>query len=117
MRSLRFGIRLSLMLGLSACTASRQQVGDIGAQTTLAVVTDAPTQHPPPPRCLQASYRLPIVTQVTVPDAIVGGVLIPQHPAYVVLQPGVWQVVETDGVRHSGTPTVPPACPLQPGAR
>jgi hypothetical protein len=69
------------------------------------------------PPCPQAYYRLPIVTQVTVPDTIVGGVLIPQHPTYVVLQPGAWQVVDTGAVRQSGTPTVPQGCHPLPGGR
>jgi hypothetical protein len=46
---------------------------------------------------------------MTVPTAIVGGVLIPAHQTYVVLQPGAW-------VQHDGDPP-PPGCRSLPEER
>jgi hypothetical protein len=46
--------------------------------------------------CPNEPYRLPVVTQMRVPTAIVGGVLIPAHQTYVVLQPGAWISAERD---------------------
>jgi hypothetical protein len=106
---------LGLLLSGAACAP--QRVFDAGARTALAVMTDELAQRPPLPPCPQAHYRLPIVTQVTVPDTIVGGVLIPQHPTYVVLQHGAWQVVETETLRQSGSPTVSPGCHPLPAGR
>jgi hypothetical protein len=104
---------LGLVLGCSAC--STQRLFDAGAHTALAVMTEELAQLPPAPPCPQAHYRLPVVTQVTVPDMIVGGVLIPQHPTYVVLQSGAWQVVDTAPLRQPGMPAVPPGCHPLPG--
>jgi hypothetical protein len=83
------------------------------------VVADALDQRQAsvPPPCPAAHYRLPVVTQVTVPDTIVGGVLIPRHATYVVVQPGAWQVVDTGALRQPGTPTPPPGCHPLPGGR
>ena len=117
MRALRVVGLLGVLLGCAACATSTQQVFDAGARTALAVVTDELARPSALPPCPQVSYRLPIVTQVTVPDTIVGGVLIPQHATYVVLQPGAWQVVTAETVRQSGTPTVPPGCSPPSGDR
>ena len=38
-------------------------------------------------------YRLPLVSRQQVPDQVVSGVLIPAHTAYVILQPGHWELV------------------------
>jgi hypothetical protein len=110
MRVLRVVGLLVLLFGCAGCATSTQRVFDAGAHTALAVVTDDLARPSALLPCPQVSYRLPIVTQVTVPDTIVGGVLIPQHATYVVLQPGAWQVVAPETVRQSGTPTVPPGC-------
>ena len=112
------GVLGMLLLLLPAC-APTQQTFDVGARTTLAVIDDALTQRQVsvPPPCPAAHYRLPVVTQVTVPDTIVGGVLIPRHATYVVLQPGTWQVVDTDALRQPGMPTLPPGCHPLPGGR
>jgi hypothetical protein len=108
---------LGILLGCAACATSTQGGGDAGAHPDLAMVPEELAQPSTPPPCPQVAYRLPIVTQVTVPDTIVGGVLIPQHATYVVLQPGVWQVVATETVRQPGAPTVPPGCAPLSGAR
>jgi hypothetical protein len=108
---------LSVLLSCSACATSTQRVFDAGARTALAVVTDELAQQPVLSPCPQLHYRLPVVMQVTVPDTIVGGVLIPQHPTYVVLQPGAWQVVDTDTLRLPGAAPVPPDCPAPLGGR
>jgi hypothetical protein len=107
-----------LLLLLPAC-APTQQTFDAGARIALAVVADTLDQRPAsvPLPCPAAHYRLPVVTQVTVPDTIVGGVLIPWHATYVVVQPGAWQVVDTDALRQPGTPPPPPGCHPLPGGR
>jgi hypothetical protein len=112
------GVLGVLLLLLPAC-APTQQTFDAGARTALTVVADALDQRQAsvPPPCPAAHYRLPVVTQVTVPDTIVGGVLIPRHATYVVVQPGAWQVVDTDALRQPGTPTLPPGCHPLPGGR
>jgi hypothetical protein len=58
--------------------------------------------------CSSVQYRLPVVTQMTVPTALVGGVVIPAHETYVVLRPGAWVQGDSD--------TPPPGCrPLPEG--
>ena len=54
--------------------------------------------------CTNEPYRLPVVTQMQIPSAIVGGVLIPAHETYVVLRSGAW--VRADGAtpRRLGRP-------------
>jgi hypothetical protein len=115
------GIGCIALLGLlSLLLACAQQTFDAGARAALAVVEDELSRipaPPPPPRCPQAHYRLPVVTQIQVPDTIVGGVLIPRHTSYVVLQPGAWQVVNTEALRQPGAPALPPGCHPLPGAR
>jgi hypothetical protein len=108
---------LGLLLGLSACAASTPHVVDDGPRTALEVGTETLTQEPTVATvpCPTAHYRLPVVTQVTVPDTIVGGVLIPQYTTYVVVQPGAWQVVHTATVRQPGQATVPAGCLPLPG--
>ena len=48
-----------------------------------------------PPHTLRGAmgYRLPLVSRQQVPDQVVSGVLIPAHTAYVILQPGHWELV------------------------
>jgi hypothetical protein len=116
MRVLRVVGLLVILLGCAACATSTQRGGDAGARTDLALGPEEWARPAALPPCPQVAYRLPIVTQVTVPDTIVGGVLIPQHTTYVVLQPGVWQVVASEPVRQSGAPTVPPGCTPPSGA-
>jgi hypothetical protein len=114
------GIGCIVLLGLlSLLSACAQQTFDAGARAALAVVEDERSRipAPPPPRCPQAHYRLPVVTQVQVPDTIVGGVLIPRHTTYVVLQPGAWQVVDAEALRQPGAPALPPGCQPPPGGR
>jgi hypothetical protein len=110
MSSIRI-VALLAVLGLLAACA--QQTFDAGARAALAVVEDERTRipaSPPPPRCPQAHYRLPVVTQIQVPDTIIGGVLIPRHTTYVVLQPGAWQMVNTEVLRQPGALALPPGC-------
>jgi hypothetical protein len=95
-------------LTLTACTV--QEAYYTGARDVLtaleAEVQQRQTDAVEP--CTDEQYRLPVVTQMTVPTAMVGGVLIPEHQTYVVLQPGAW--VQADGA------TPPPGCrPLQEG--
>jgi hypothetical protein len=70
--------------------------------------------HPPiptpAPSCPVLTYRAPVIAQVRLPDRIVGGVLIPSHTTYVVLQPGVWRPVHGADPRHHATPPYPPGC-------
>jgi hypothetical protein len=51
-------------------------------------------------RCASVQYRLPVVAPMTVPTTLVGGVVIPAHETYVVLQPGAW--VQADGEAPRG---------------
>jgi hypothetical protein len=92
---------------VTGCATRYQEVYNTGAQAALATLQDEVAQlearHTP---CLESHYRLPVVSQVTVPTTIVGGVLIPQHQTYVVLQPGAWRVVHTEALR----PPVAPDC-------
>jgi hypothetical protein len=107
---------LAVLLGCVACATSTPRGGDAGAHPDLVMVPQERAEPAALP-CPQVAYRLPIVTQVTVPDTIVGGVLIPQHATYVVLHPGAWQVVAPEMVRQPGPPTVPPECAPPSGAR
>jgi hypothetical protein len=54
--------------------------------------------------CASVQYRLPVVTRMMVPTTLVGGVVIPAHETYVVLQPGAWVQADGDAPRGSGTP-------------
>lgn len=106
---------LGLVLGLvTGCATSYHDVYNAGAQAVLETlrseVAQLEARHPP---CLDAHYRLPVVSQVTVPTTIVGGVLIPQHQTYVVLQPGAWHVVHTEAFRQPAQPSVVPDCRLR----
>ena len=90
-------------LSLTACTTV-QDAYNTGTRDVLtaleAEVQQRQTTAVAP--CTDEPYRLPVVTQMTVPTAIVGGVLIPAHQTYVVLQPGAG--VQRDGDRP------PPGC-------
>lgn len=102
------GLVLALVTG---CATSYRDVYNAGAQaaleTLLNEVAHLEARHTP---CLEAHYRLPVVSQVTIPTTIVGGVLIPQHQTYVVVQPGVWHVVHTETLRQPARPPVVPDC-------
>jgi hypothetical protein len=58
--------------------------------------------------CTDEQYRLPVVTSMTVPTAIVGGVLIPAHQTYVVLRPGAWVQADGEVPRGPGASGCPP---------
>ena len=90
-------------LSLTACTTV-QEAYHTGAREVLTALEAEMQQQQTAAgeTCPDAPYRLPVVTQMTVPTAIVGGVVIPAHQTYVVLQPGAW--VPGDG----NTP--PPDC-------
>jgi hypothetical protein len=83
-------------LTLTACTAV-QEAYHTGARDVLTALEAEVQQRQAAAgeRCTDEQYRLPVVTRMTVPTAIVGGVLIPEHETYVVLQPGAW--VRADG--------------------
>jgi hypothetical protein len=82
-------------LTLTACTTV-QEASHTGARDVLsALEAEVQQQTAAGAPCPDAPYRLPVVTQMTVPTAIVGGVVIPAHQTYVVLQPGAW--VQRDG--------------------
>ncbi len=70
---------------------------------------DAPIPTPTP-SCLELTYRAPVIAQVRLPDRIVGGVLIPSHMTYVVLQPGAWRPAHGTDPRQPATPPYPPGC-------
>ena len=78
-------------------TGQRQQAADAPVPT-------------PAPSCPVLTYRAPVVAQVRLPDRIVGGVLIPSHTTYVVLQPGVWRPAHGVDPRQHATPPYPPGC-------
>ena len=84
------------LLSLTACTTV-QEAYHTGAHDVLTALEAEVQQRQTAAgeRCTDAPYRLPVVTQMTVPTAIVGGVLIPAHETYVVLRPGAW--VRADG--------------------
>ena len=89
-------------LTLTACTTV-QEAYHTGAHDVLtALEAEVQQQTAAGATCPDEPYRLPVVTQMAVPTAIVGGVLIPAHQTYVVLQPGAW--VTRDGA------TPPPSC-------
>jgi hypothetical protein len=106
----RFGLVLMLVTG---CATPHRDAYNAGAQAALEMlrseVVHLEAQHSP---CLDAHYRLPVVSQVTIPTTIVGGVLIPQHQTYVVLQPGAWHVVHTETLQQPPRPSVVPDCRL-----
>ena len=92
----RWPVVVLSLLNLTACTTV-QEAYHTGARDVLtaleAEVQQRQTAAVAP--CTDGQYRLPVVTQMTVPAAMVGGVLIPAHQTYVVLQPGAW--VQADG--------------------
>jgi hypothetical protein len=106
-----------LLLGLlTSCATPSHEVPGTGALPA-PVRDEGARSQMPSPACPAVHYRLPVVSQVTVPTTIVGGVLIPAHRTYVVLQPGAWRVVEPAARQQPGAPTVPPACQRRLGAR
>jgi hypothetical protein len=100
-------------LTLSACPV--QEAYHTGAHDVLTAL-EAEVQQRQGVRagepCPSVQYRLPVVTQMMVPTTLVGGVVIPAHETYVVLQPGAWVRAEGEAPRGPGTP----GCrPLQEG--
>ena len=63
-------------------------------------------------------YRVPLVVRHRVPAQILGGVYMPEHETYVVLQPGYWEALGTaenptvDG-EAAETPQAPKGCWLR----
>jgi hypothetical protein len=100
-------------LTLSACTV--QEAYHAGAQDMLTALEAEVQQRQAASAveaCASVQYRLPVVTRMTVPTTLVGGVVIPAHETYVVLQPGAWVRAEGEAPRGPGTP----GCrPLQEG--
>jgi hypothetical protein len=95
-------------LTLSACAV--QEAYHTGAHdvlTALEAAVQARQTASAVEECASVQYRLPVVTQMTVPTTLVGGVVTPAHDTYVVLQPGAW-------VRADGDPS---ACHPQPEGR
>jgi hypothetical protein len=101
------------VLSLTACAV--QEAYHTGAHdvlTALEVEVQARQSMVAPEDCSSVQYRLPMVTQRTVPTTLVGGVVIPAHETYVVLQPGAWVHAGGDTPRGPGAP----GCrPLQEG--
>lgn len=94
-------------LTLTACAV--QEAYRTGAHDILtALEAEVQQRQTAAEICTDEQYRLPVVTQMTVPPAIVGGVLIPAHQTYVVLRPGAW-------VQADGDPPPPGCRPLQEG--
>ena len=90
---------------LTACAV--QEAYHTGAQdvlTALEAAVQARQSVVAPDDCSSVQYRLPVVTQMTVPTTLVGGVIIPAHETYVVLQPGAWVPAEGDAPHGPGTP-------------
>jgi hypothetical protein len=82
------------LLCLSAgCAALFQDAYDAGAKEALRALEAAAAQ-PQAPLHPELRYRLPVVSQITLPARIVGGALIPAHPTYVVLEPGAWRLAD-----------------------
>ena len=106
------GLLLSALL-LTACTTV-QEAYHTGAHDVLtaleAEVQQRQTTTGEP--CASVQYRLPVVTRMTVPTSLVGGVVIPTHETYVVLHPGAW--VQTGGEAPRG-PGAPGCQPLPEG--
>lgn len=89
-------------LTLTACTPV-QEAYHTGARDVLtALEAEVQQQIAAVAPCPDTPYRLPVVTQMTVPTAIVGGVLIPAHQTYVVLQPGAWVSADGEAPRGPG---------------
>jgi hypothetical protein len=90
---------LTVMLsGLSLTACAVQEAYHTGAHdvlTALEAEVQARQGASAVGECASVPYRLPVVMQMTVPTAIVGGGLIPEHQTYVVLHPGAW--VQRDG--------------------
>ena len=85
------GVVLLSALLLTACTV--QEAYHAGAHDVLTALEAEVQQRQTAAAvedCSSGQYRLPVVTQMTVPMAMVGGVLIPAHETYVVLRPGAW---------------------------
>jgi hypothetical protein len=94
---------LSALL-LTACSV--QEAYHTGARdvlTTLETAVQARQGMTSGEPCPSVQYRLPVVTQMTVPTARVGGVVIPAHETYVVLQPGAWVRTQGDTPHGPGT--------------
>jgi hypothetical protein len=79
------------VLSLTACAV--QEAYHTGARDVLTVLeaeVQARQTVVASEDCSSVQYRLPVVTRMTVPPTLVGGVVIPAHETYVVLQPGAW---------------------------
>jgi hypothetical protein len=93
------GRRLGLLgLATSLLTACAvQEAYHTGAHDVLTVLEAEVQQRQTgvaAENCSSVQYRLPVVTPMTVPTTLVGGVVIPAHETYVVLQPGAWVPAE-----------------------
>jgi hypothetical protein len=101
------GLVLLSALTLTACAV--QEAYHTGAQDVLTALEAEVQQRQATSaveECLSMQYRRPVVTRMTVPTTLVGGVVIPEHETYVVLRTGAWVVRDGD--------TLPPGCRPQP---
>jgi hypothetical protein len=108
----RWPIMVLSALLLTACAV--QEAYHTGARDVLTAL-EAEVQHRQTTvaaeNCSAGQYRLPVVTRMTVPTTLVGGVVIPAHETYVVLQPGAWVQAEGEVPRGPGTPGCRPRRP------
>jgi hypothetical protein len=74
----------------TGCAAVCHDMYNTGAKDALTALEAAATPPQDQP-CPALHYRVPVVSHITLPTRIVGGVLIPAHQTYVVLEPGAWQ--------------------------
>ena len=99
----RWSILVLSVLSLTACAV--QEAYHAGAQDVLTAL-EAEVQQRQGVRaeelCPSVQYRLPVVTRMTIPTTLVGGVVIPAHETYVVLHPGAW--VQADEITSGCRP-------------
>jgi hypothetical protein len=108
----RWPLMVLSALTLTACAV--QEAYDTGARDVLTTLEAAVQQRQTAAGipCTDEQYRLPVVTRMTVPTTLVGGVVIPAHETYVVVHPGAWVPAAGETPRGPGTP----GCrPLQEG--
>ena len=99
---LSFGIGIALGVAvLNLVTVPRDAVAQSRSGGLPRLEFEAPPAAVDQPRHVLVSgtlrgvmgYRLPLVSRQPVPGQVVSGVLIPAHTAYVILQPGYWELV------------------------
>jgi len=118
MSFLGFLLLVAALFVLQVGTASPGTPGDEESETAQLPV-QVRAVEPEPPASTETDvgsagalgYRVPLVVRQRVPARIVGGVYVPAHETYVVLQPGHWELqgpAEDEAPAAAGAPVEAP---------